>query len=222
MNELALGEIQPGDYTMQLGFEALKSVRVAGEKTTTACRAIHADTTLSEGARHVSADQVSFKVTSKVLPVVDRANQTFQTEIKRLQLKIAAPAIDTTIKGVQLQTEIRLFLRDQAAADKRREIVRSIESGDDSVMSAILSAPAMLSGLSPAEVEAFRLTWQRKRWPAEVARIAQLEKAAGHLNTGGQLLISHQRKMAAPAIVQEARRFQKASADAIRAARGAQ
>jgi hypothetical protein len=29
-------------------------------------------------------------------------------------------------------------------------------------------------------------------------RIAQLEKAAGHLNTGGPLLISHQRKMAAP------------------------
>jgi hypothetical protein len=52
MSELALGEIAPGDYTMQLGFEALKAVRVAAEGCTAACRAVHADVTLSEGARH--------------------------------------------------------------------------------------------------------------------------------------------------------------------------
>jgi hypothetical protein len=34
MSELALGEIAPGDYTMQLGYEALKAVRVAAEKVT--------------------------------------------------------------------------------------------------------------------------------------------------------------------------------------------
>jgi hypothetical protein len=139
-----------------------------------------------------------------------------------LKNKVAAPAVDNTIRAIQVATELRLFLRDASSADRRREITRSLESGDDQVMSAIISAPPMLSGLTQPEVDGFRLMWQQKRWPAEVARIAQLEKAAGHLTTAGQLLISHQRKMAAPAIVAEAKRFQQASANAIRAATGAQ
>jgi hypothetical protein len=61
MSELALGEIAPGDYTMQLGYEALKAVRVAAENTTTACRAIHLDTaTMPEGGRHVQANEPVF------------------------------------------------------------------------------------------------------------------------------------------------------------------
>lgn len=219
MNEAAVGEIAPGDYTLQLGFEALKAVRVAAENTTTACRAIHSNSTLSEGARHVSADAVSFKVTNKALPLVDKATQNFSTEIQRLKNKIAAPAQDNTIRGVQLATELRIFLRDRSSADRRKEITRSLEAGDDQTMSAILSAPPMLSGLSEPEVRGFAM-WRLKRWPAEVARIAQLEKAADAVSLGGQLLFSHQRKMAAAAIVAEAKKFQQASADAVRAATG--
>jgi len=220
MNEAALGEIAPGDYTLQLGFEALKAVRIAAESTTAACRAVHADVTLSEGARHVAADQVSFKVTNRVLPLVDRANQNFLTETMRLKNKIAAPAQDTTVKGINLSHEIRLFLRDQPAVEKRNMIAKSLEAGDEQILSAIMSAPPMLSGLSESEVSGFRLMWQRKRWPDEMKRIMQLEKAAAAVNLGGQLLIGHQRKMAAPAIVAEAKKFQQASADAVRAATG--
>jgi hypothetical protein len=78
----------------------------------------------------------------------------------------------------------------------------------------------MLSGLSEPEVEGFATMWRLKRWPAEVARIAQLEKAADAVNLGGTLLISHQRIMSNPGIVAEAKRFQKASADAIARATG--
>jgi hypothetical protein len=142
----------------------------------------------------------------------------FLTETTRLKNKIAGPAVDTSIKGINVAHEIRLFLR--SAADRRKEITRSIASGDDTVISAILGAPPMLSGLSQPEVEAFRLAWQQKRWPDELRRIDVLENAAGHVSRGGQLLISHQRKMAAPAIVAEAKKFQQASADAVRAATG--
>jgi hypothetical protein len=188
MNEATLGQIAPGDFTMQLGYEALKAVRVAGENTTTACRAIHADTTLSEGARHVSADAVSFKVTNKALPLVDKATQNFATEIQRLKNKVAAPPQDNTIRGVQLATELRIFLRDQSSADRRKEITRSVEQGDDQTMSAILSAPPMLSGLSEPEVSGFRLMWQQKRWPDEMKRIGVLEKALAAVQLGGTLL----------------------------------
>jgi hypothetical protein len=99
----------------------------------------------------------------------------------------------------------------------RRNGQRSIEQGDDQTMSAVLSAPPQLS---EPEVSGFRLMWQQKRWPDEMKRIAQLEKAAGAVNLVGQLLIRHQRKMSNHGIVAEAKKFQKASADSVRAATG--
>jgi hypothetical protein len=81
--------------------------------------------------------------------------------------------------------------------------MRAIESGDDQIVAAILSGPAMLSGLSPIEVDGFRTVWQRKKFPNELARLAQLEKAAG------------------AAIVAEAKKFREATAAAIAQASGA-
>lgn len=222
MDERALGDFDPNDILLQFAHETLKAVRVAAQGCTAACRAIHADTSVSEGGRHVAASEFSFKLSQRALPLVDRANGKFSAEIARLETKIKAPPIDTTIRAVQLATELRLFLRDASQDDRRREITRSLESGDDQTMSAILSGPAMLSGLSPADVEVYRTVWQRKRFPNEVARIAQLERAGSAVNLGGTLLLSHQLKMAAPAIVAEAKKFREASAAAVRQASGVQ
>jgi len=221
MDERALAEFDPNDSLMQFAHETLKSIRVAGRGCTDACRALHQDLSQSEGARHVGASEIAFKLSKPALGLVDKSNEKFGQEITRLQNKIAAPVPDNTIRGVQLATELRIYLRDQTPDARRREITRSLESGDDQTMSAILSAPAMLSGLSQNEVDGFRLMWQRKRFPNELARIAQLEKAHGAVNLGGQLLLSHQLKMSAPAIVAEAKKFRDASADAVRAATGA-
>lgn len=221
MDERVLGEFDPNDSLMQLAYETLKAIRVSGRGCNDACRALHADLSQSEGGRHVAAYEISFKLSKPALGLVDKSNEKFSQEITRLQNKIAAPVIDGSIKNVQLQTEIRLYLRDQTPDGRRREIMRAIDGGDDQVIGAILSAPAMLTGLSPSDVEAFRLQWQLKRWPNEKKRIEQLEKAAGAVNLGGQLLLSHPQKMAAAAIVQEAKKFREASAAAIAAASGA-
>jgi hypothetical protein len=139
---------------------------------------------------------------------------------RRLQNKVAQPPVDTTIRGVNIAHEIRVYLRQ--SADRRKEISKAIASGDDSVISAILSAPPMLSGLSSQDIEAFRQTWQQRQHPDEMKRLGVLEWAHAAVQRGGQLLVSHQRKMAAPAVVSEAKKFQQASADAIARATGAQ
>lgn len=149
MDERAIGEFDPNDSLMQFAHETLKAIRVAGRGCTDACRALHADLSQSEGGRHVSASEISFKLAKPALGLVDKANEKFGQEITRLKSKIAAPVFDGSIKNVQLQTEIRLFLRDRSSADIRhREITRAIDNGDDQVVSAILSGPAMLSGLT--------------------------------------------------------------------------
>jgi hypothetical protein len=221
INELALGEVDPMDHTIASCHEALRVARICAENVHKAALSIHANPLLSEGKKHVEADQVSFKATQRALPVMDRANQNVLMEISRIRTKIAGPAIDNSISQVQLRTEIRLFLRDQTSADRRKEVTRSIASGDDQTMSAIASGPPMLSGLSSQEIEGFLTMWRAKKFPDELKRLERLEKVEAAMSLAGELLISWQRRMSNPAIVSEAAKFAKASADAVRAATGA-
>jgi hypothetical protein len=220
ISEGALGEFDANDHLVSAAFEALKACRIAAQSTHAACSAVHADTTLSEGARDVSAHDVAGKVIARPLPLVDRAGTNLQAEIARIENKVKAPVADTTVKGVNLGHEVRLYLRGLSPDGKRKAIVGSIESGDDSVISAILSAPPMLSGLSPQEIEAFALTWRTRKFPAELKRKSYLEGVSKALRLGGQLLVGYGQKMSAAAIVAEARKFREASVAAIAQATG--
>jgi hypothetical protein len=194
ISELAIGEFDPNDHIVAGAYEALKSCRVAGEGVTAACRAVHADTTLSEGARHVSAADVAHKVISRPLPLIDAAGSKVSAKIVRIENKIKQPPIDNTIRAVQVATELRLFLRDSTDTARRATITKSLESGDDQILSAILSP--CLSGLSQVEVDGFALMWRQRKFPAELKRIAQLEKVSKALYLGGQLLTRIHRQIA--------------------------
>jgi hypothetical protein len=91
----------------------------------------------------------------------------------------------------------------------------------------LILGPFCLAWLSAARLYIRRapgasLHAPQRRWPAELARIAVLEKVSKALYLGGQLLIGYGQKMASPAIVREARAFQATTAAAIKQATGAQ
>jgi hypothetical protein len=76
----------------------------------------------------------------------------------------------------------------------------------------------MLTDLSPPEIEAFRLQWQQKRFPSEMVAGNAARKAQVHLNRGGSLLITYQRRMSNPGILEAAKRSSDAAAAAVSAA----
>jgi hypothetical protein len=220
IDERGLGEIPAGDYPGELAKEACRNLRLAAESSYQAAVAIHADMTLPEGARHVQADAVSLKATGRALPIADHAHRAMETEIAKLKLKISAPPVDSTPKGIGLASEIRQALKSMAAGERRTAIAKGISDGDDSIVGAIATAPGMLTGLSPVEVSTYVGQWSAKKFPAEIARLRDLEKKLAFLEKAGSLLIGYQRTMSAGAILQEAKKFQQASADAQRAALG--
>jgi hypothetical protein len=75
IDERGLGEVSAGDYPLGLAQEAVRELRLAVENSHKACTALHADITLPEGARHLQADAISFKITQRALPVCDHALQ---------------------------------------------------------------------------------------------------------------------------------------------------
>jgi hypothetical protein len=64
-----------------------------------------------------------------------------------------------SVRGVYLATEIRARLSGMTASDRRKVLA----TADEATVSAVLSGPGFLSGLSPLEIEAARLAWSSKR-----------------------------------------------------------
>jgi hypothetical protein len=218
MNEGVLGEIAPGDRVMYEAAEALRQVRLAAENSRKAALAVHADLTMSEGARHVRADEFSHKLTMAALPSVDKAATHVQTEINRLRLKIAAPVCDGTMKTNLMHGEIRSRLAGMSSGDRMVALNRAIAEDDDLVISAALEASPMLTNLTAPELEHVRLMFQRKRFSAELVKIASLQKTHEHLQRGGTLLQNFQRTCSKPEIVQAAKRSQAAANEAVASA----
>jgi hypothetical protein len=213
LDEKIIGGVAADDPTAMLVWEALKGIRLAANGAHRAALAIHQDDTLSEAARHVKVSQTAHQVIKQALPLADRARENLETAIRRLQMKLAAPDPDMSVRGVYLATEIRARLSAMTESDRRKTLARA----DETTVSAILSGPGFLSGLSPLEIEAARLGWSTKKFPDETRRLKYLEGVADHLQRASQLLLGYQVKLSDQSLFRAAQARAKVADDAIAA-----
>jgi hypothetical protein len=200
--------------------EALRAGRLAAEGSREASVAIYSDLTLSEGGKAVKASETAYRLTNAALPNFDRAHEALQGEISRLKAKTNAPTPDTSTRSNFMASEIRQRLAGMDQTKRLAAITASISEGPagDAVVEACLNAPSVLSGLSSTELEHIRLQWRAKRYPDEMKRIALLEKDAGHLARGGQIVVGWRAKCADQAIVAAAKPSNDAAQKAIASA----
>ena len=83
----------------------------------------------------------------------DAAVARLATEIASLKAKVAPPP---PIKD-GLAAEIRAAIARMPTAERTKAVLASFKSGDDSIASAVLGGPPLLSGLSEAQLERFPL-----------------------------------------------------------------
>jgi hypothetical protein len=198
----------------QMSAAALHAARDAAERTLNACRAIWSNDLLNPAAKHCQAHELSYKVTAPGVAQLQRASERVQAEIAALRQKVNSPPTPPALMG----QEIRQTLRSMTVKDRRAAVARALADGRDEIVGAILSGPAMLSGLQQLEADALKNEYAVKRHPAEVARIEKLEKDYAHLQRGGQLLLGFCVKCSDANIVQAAKRSNDAAQAAIAAA----
>jgi len=214
MHEGIIGQVAADDPTVELIFEALRGIRKAAEGAYKAALAIHGNDALSEAGRHVAVADTAQKVLAQALPLADRARENLETAITRIKMKLAAPAADGSVRGIYLATEIRSRLAAMTASDRRK----TLAAADEAPISAILSGPAFLSGLTPLEIEAARMGWATKRYPDELRRLQYLESIGDHLQRASSLVLGYGVKLADQSLVRAARARAKVASDAIAAA----
>ncbi len=206
-----------GDLAIERVKAWLGAGRDAAERARAAAIAIHGDETLSEGARHVRAEDYAVRITQPVLRRHDEETARLASDIASCERRLKGPPPPPALQA----SEIRSALRSMTPKERAKAINTALQEGDDAVIGAALDGARMLSGLSGLETELLRLRWANERLPNEVERLAALQKAAEHLHRGGQILLTHSLAMADRQIVQRAKASQAKAAAAITAATAA-
>lgn len=96
-----------------------------------------------------------------------------EKELDRLRALPGPPPADDA-HSIAVAGDIRRHLADLPDSDRRAFLQKN--AGDPKVAAAVLHAPAYLSGLTDAEVDAFRRWAIERRHPDRVARIELLER----------------------------------------------
>lgn len=115
-----------------------------------------------------------------------------------------------------LDGEIRGRLAGSTPAERRAMLSQALAAGDDAVVSAVLSGPAMLSGFEdPTEREDLRLRWQTARHPDVVAQAERYGRAATDIERAGSLLVRFYASLTDPEILARAEASERAVAEAM-------
>jgi hypothetical protein len=109
-------------------------------------------------------------------------------------------------------------LRGLKPMDRLKTILGAARDGDDSMASAVLHAPSLLSGMSANELANVRRTWASLRYPDDLARLETWEKARVHLDRAAALTLEYSFSVGDRRVVEKAKATAARAAEAIEAA----
>lgn len=170
---------------LSLAVSAFEAMNAAVASIIEARRKSDLDPTLhNEKAKVLKVSLYSDKLTETALKQADAAHRTIQAQIKVVQgeLQRAVEASTTS----QLATEIRAHCKSQPSAVQF--VSQLIASRDARSVSAVLGAPAFLSGLTEEMKTALTHKWNAERDPTLTGKLSLLEKASERLERAGALL----------------------------------
>lgn len=176
------------DPTLTALSGAVKATRQNAEALAELAEALPRDPGLSPEAAMLKLKGQALKLAEAAARRLDAARTAAAEEIERIASAIRLPPRPT---DPHLASEIRARLA-ALPEDKRRDtLAAAAKDGDEAILGAILNAPAMLTGMGPAEWELRRIEWQRKRHPAETARLERLQKAVEAHDRAGRVFVSY-------------------------------
>ena len=201
--------------------DAMSAGRSHAEQIAAAHTAIMADTTKTEAARLIAAKQTVAKLAQAAAGRLDKAHKSASDELARIVEETAAPPSPITAAELQLQSEIRDRLARMDDKKRGELISAAIQSGDDSVIGAVLTGPAWLTGIGEAQREMQRQIWRKRKFADTVEREARLKKAIEAVERGGTALVGFVQELTEGPKAKVVEASAKAASDAVAAANAA-
>lgn len=183
------GEQVPDDL-LQAIVDAAAFGHETGKRMVAAHDAIMANEMATPIANEKRAREASWKLCESVLKRIDATTTRANAERNAILERIVAPPKPNDLASTMIASEIRSALAAMSATNRRKAIDEAIATDEDEVVSAILHAPPLSTGLSKAHKDALRATWQRMRFPAEIDRARRLKAAMDDIERAGSALIT--------------------------------
>lgn len=185
--------------------------------------AAFADPTLTPEAALLRTDDHAAGKLAAVTQRFDNTIARFTTTIKSLESDLSASVKELASKAVS--GEVRAHMK--ASKDRVKLMEQALAEKDDEVLSAVLGAPPMLSGLSKELHAVFLRAYNAQRKPEASKRLKALTAARTHLeNRGGLILREMERAVGTVPIIKQdkagvSRIVGKVTPREVRAARNA-
>jgi len=181
----ATGELTPDDAIDAL-HSALASARADAERIAALHEALINDPTITVGAAALKVRNEALKLGEKASAKLDKARARAQKAIDAIRASTHAPAVPKDALAMQLESEIRARMALMPDKDRSGLLANAIAADNELIVGACLRGPAMLCGLTEAELNVRRTMWRQKKFPSEFGREQHLQKAIEALDRGGQ------------------------------------
>jgi hypothetical protein len=175
--------------------------------------AVKTDPTLTEAAQLMRTQEHADKLFARAAGALDKAMSNMKSGIAQLEKQLSTP-MDDAAAG-HYGREIRDYVRGMGDMGKRVDFVwQAIASGDMRSASALLAAPAYLTGITPEMQATLTRMFREQNSPVEAKRLRAMQAAQSLILRNGALLHEQMEKaVGAPPHQVKALREAKAKAD---------
>ncbi|WP_300271029.1 hypothetical protein [Halomonas sp.] len=128
------------------------------------------------------------KAAERTTQAMDQAISYAEQTIREIEKTLAAPVASPSNQGTA--SDIRQHFKTLGHDDRAALLEEAFASGDEETLTAILSGPAYLTGLSKAQHAQAKRRYQQSKYPDEFRRLDKLRKARDIVVNAGQQFVS--------------------------------
>lgn len=131
--------------------------------------------TWNEAMQIIHTDDFAQKHFAKISKSFDVTRSNLEKGITMLEQQLAAPIESKAAQSIA--GEIRAFVRDMPTEKRHKFIQEAIDAGDEKTVSALLGAPAYLSGLDANFQQTYVRFWNERSAPEVAQRLKAMKGA---------------------------------------------
>ena len=174
----------------------------------------------TEANQVLAVAEFAGKVQDKATRAVDSALRSLGASIREVEGTLRAPV--TASANSALSAEISAFVRSLDDGKRMSFLVNAMREGDSVTMSAVLSRPAYLSGITKDMQATLTESFQRSKNPEAAKKLGMLREAEKKLSAAGSLFLAQvERAMGTNWTVAQRLRTAKTEAEKAFVLRGA-